>query len=58
MDKQKLLIGIGVGLIIGGIIGLLVTPNSGKDNRKIIVTKAKEFSASVRDFKGRFAKKK
>jgi gas vesicle protein len=65
MDKQKLLIGIGVGLIIGGILGLLVTPHSGKENRAIISKTAKKVGikiksvyTSARDIHGRFIKRK
>jgi gas vesicle protein len=65
LDKQKLLIGLGVGLIIGGIAGLLLTPKSGKENRAIIVktakqmaTKVKAVAKSARDIHGRFIKRK
>jgi gas vesicle protein len=43
MDKEKLAsfgIGIGTGLLIGGILGILYAPKSGKETRTIIRDKA------------------
>lgn len=43
MDKEKLAsfgIGIGTGLLIGGILGILYAPKSGKETRAIIKEKA------------------
>ncbi len=52
MDKEKLAsfgIGIGTGLLIGGILGMLYAPQSGKETRKIIRDKSGKFVTQVKD---------
>jgi gas vesicle protein len=51
MNRENLAsfgIGIGVGILIGGIIGILYAPTSGKETRKTIRDKSGKFAADVR----------
>jgi gas vesicle protein len=42
-NKAKFVVGFAVGMIVGGVVALLVTPKSGKENRETIKAKAKQF---------------
>ena len=39
MNKRSTAIGLGIGLVLGGIVALLTSPQKGKDTRKLIADK-------------------
>ena len=39
MNKKSFPIGLGIGLVLGGIVALLTSPQKGKDTRKLIADK-------------------
>ena len=43
----KFFIGLGVGLGIGAVVALLTAPQSGKETRKVIATKAEDTKGKV-----------
>jgi gas vesicle protein len=50
-DLEKLLIGFGAGLLIGGMIGLLFAPYSGKELRMKLADVADDVSDRISRFK-------
>lgn len=51
MDKQDIsnfCIGLGTGLILGGVVGLLVAPKSGKEVRGIIKDRISKIKPQIK----------
>jgi hypothetical protein len=47
-DLASFGIGIGTGLLIGGVLGILYAPKSGRETRTIIKEKAEKIAGDVR----------
>ena len=47
-NKSKFGIGLAVGVFIGGVLALLFTPKSGKENRQIIKAKIVQLKDKIK----------